>query len=447
MQRQEEQTQYMVVSFSHKNTDITMREKLNITQTQILPFLQEINENESISESILLCTCNRIEIYVSMYDRKVARTHIYDTLAKYTSLDSTLIEQNAIVRLNEYAIYHIFGVASSLDSLVVGETQITGQLKNAYKLAFDSGLCGRDMTRLMHFAFKCAASVRQKTDISAHSISVASTAVHMAEHKLKQMGQNLDSTHALVIGSGEMGRLACKHLLNAGAKITLLSRTKHNAHSLAKELDSQNVNIESFEKLPQILNDFTLLFSATSAEECIIKANMVKPSQVKRMWFDLALPRDIESMSVADLEIFCVDDLQEIINEHKNVRDESAKEAHKILESYTRDFFTWLQTLSVEPVIKHIRYLAKQSSLKELDRAIKKGFLPEKYRQNVEKILHGAFNSFLHNPTMRLRQASESHQGDPIIEAMKSMFDIGDEVVMLSNYKCEKDTTIVKEDI
>ena len=130
-----------------------------------------------------------------------------------------------------------------------------------------------------------------------------------------------------------------------------------------------------------------------------------------------------------------------------NLRDESAKEAHKILESYTRDFFTWLQTLSVEPVIKHIRYLAKQSSLKELDRAIKKGFLPEKYRQNVEKILHGAFNSFLHNPTMRLRQASESHQGDPIIEAMKSMFDIGDEVVMLSNYKCEKDTTIVKEDI
>ena len=87
MQRQEEQTQYMVVSFSHKNTDITMREKLNITQTQILPFLQEINENESISESILLCTCNRIEIYVSMYDRKVARTHIYDTLAKYTSLE------------------------------------------------------------------------------------------------------------------------------------------------------------------------------------------------------------------------------------------------------------------------------------------------------------------------------------------------------------------------
>ena len=133
MQRQEEQkTQYMVISFSHKNTDIAMREKLNITQAKILPFLQEINESESISESILLCTCNRIEIYVSMYDRKIARSHIYATLAKYTGLDSILIEENAIVRLNEYAIYHIFGVASSLDSLVVGETQITGQLKNAF---------------------------------------------------------------------------------------------------------------------------------------------------------------------------------------------------------------------------------------------------------------------------------------------------------------------------
>lgn len=446
MQRQEEQkTQYMVISFSHKNTDIAMREKLNITQAQTLPFLQEINTSESISESILLCTCNRIEIYVSMYDRKVARKQIYTTLAKYTGLDSKLIEESAIVRLNEYAIYHIFGVASSLDSLVVGETQITGQLKSAYKFAFDNGLCGKDMTRLMHFAFKCAASVRQQTDISAHSISVASTAVRMAEYKLNKRGQNLSFIHALVVGSGEMGRLVCKHLLNAGAKITLLSRTKQNACNLAKELDSKNVNIESFENLPQILNDFTLLFSATSAVECIIKANMVKPSQINRMWFDLALPRDIESMSVAGLEIFCVDDLQEIIKEHKNVRDESAKEAHKILESYTRDFFIWLQTLSVEPVIKHIRHLAKESSLKELDRAIKKGFLPSEYRQNVEKILHGAFNSFLHNPTMRLRQASESHQGDPIIEAMKSMFDIGDEIVMLNSYKCEKDTTIAKE--
>ncbi|WP_343353590.1 glutamyl-tRNA reductase [Helicobacter mastomyrinus] len=434
------QMQYMVVSFSHKNVDIATREQLSIKEAQIIPFLQEINACESIRESILLCTCNRIELYVSMHDRKAAREHIYACFAHFSTMALEKIKEMAIVRLNEYAIYHIFGVASSLDSLVIGETQITGQLKSAYKLAFDNGLCAKDMTRLMHFAFKCAASVRKQTDISAHSVSVASTAVCMAAQKLAQNAQSLESLPVLVVGSGEMGRLACKHLLNMKANITLISRTQSHAQELALEFGGQ-IHIESYERLAELVNQFPLLFSATSAPEYVITKDMLRPSQTQRWWFDLALPRDIESINDERVQIFCVDDLQEVVQEHKSAREESAKSAHKIVEQFTSNFFAWLQTLSVEPVIKHIRYLAKESALKELDRAIKKGFLPQECRQSVEKILHGAFNTFLHQPTMRLRAASESHQGDPIIEAMKSMFDINDEIVMLNGYKCEKDTT------
>ena len=435
------QMQYMVVSFSPKKVDIAMRERLSIEENQIVPFLQKINMCEAIRESILLCTCNRVELYVSMHDKKIAREHIYQCFAKESGVPLEQVREIALLRLNEYAIYHIFGVASSLDSLVVGETQITGQLKSAYKLAFDNALCAKDMTRLMHFAFKCAASVRQQTDISAHSVSVASTAVHMAAQKLAKEGRGLESLPVLVIGSGEMGRLVCKHLLNIKAHITLISRTQNNAKALSAELGEDKICVQAYEKLPQLVGDFPLLFSATSAQGYIITKDMISPSTKKQWFFDLALPRDIESLPYENVQVFCVDDLQEVVQEHKKAREESAKSAHKIVEDFTAHFFSWLQTLSVEPVIKHIRFLAKQSSLKELDRAIKKGFLPPEYRNNVEKILHGAFNTFLHQPTIRLRQASESHHGDPVIEAMKSMFDIDDEIVMLNSYKCEKDTT------
>lgn len=238
-----------------------------------------------------------------------------------------------------------------------------------------------------------------------------------------------------------MGRLVCKHLLNMKAHITLISRTQKNAQSLSAELNTSQICVESYEKLPQLLGQFSLIFSATSAQGYVITKDMITPSQNMQWFFDIALPRDIESISYENVHIFCVDDLQEVVQEHREAREESAKNAHKIVEEFTSHFFTWLQTLSVEPVIKHIRYLAKESSIKELDRAVKKGFLPVEYRDNVEKILHGAFNNFLHQPTMRLRQASETHHGDPIIEAMKSMFDISDEIVMLNGYKCEKDTT------
>ncbi|TLD90661.1 glutamyl-tRNA reductase [Helicobacter sp. MIT 03-1614] len=433
------EVQYMVVSFSHKNVDIATREKLSFSQEEIVPFLQEINVCDSIRESILLCTCNRVELYVSMIDKKRAREHIYECFCTHKNIALEDIKNIALMRLNQYAIYHIFSVASSLDSLVIGETQITGQLKLAYKLAFENALCAKDMTRLMHFAFKCAASVRKETDISAHSVSVASTAVRMAEQKLALCDKTLENLPVLVIGSGEMGRLACKHLQNANAQITLVSRTKENARKLALELDS-SINIESWEHLEQLLGQYEVLFSATSAPNCIIQSKMVQVSQKQRWWFDLALPRDIEIIQMENLHIFCVDDLEEIVQEHKNAREDSAKKAQKILERYSVEFFKWLQTLGIDPIIKHIRYLAKQSALKELDRAVKKGFLPASYQQNVEKILHGAFNTFLHQPTIRLKQASENPQGDPIIEAMKNVFDISDDVVMLNGYKCEKDT-------
>ena len=341
------QTQFMVVSFSHKNTTIDLREKLNFDKDQIVPFLQKICASEAIREAILLSTCNRVEIYASILDRRIARKHIYQCLSEEKHIPIQEIQNLCDIRLNQYAIYHIFCVASSLDSLVVGETQITGQLKVAYKLSFDHALCSKDMTRLMHFAFKCAANVRMHTDISSTSVSVASAAVNMAAQKLQEKGESLDSKEVLVIGSGEMGRLTLKHLLNYRTKITLLSRHIQHAQALAQELQcgcpGHSIEVKPYNELEKYLMDYRVLFTATSAKHCIITADMIKLSKQERLWFDLAVPRDIESITMPHLSIYGVDDLQEIVEQNKSFRQESAKVGLKIVEKFTADFFRWLK--------------------------------------------------------------------------------------------------------
>lgn len=440
MQEQRE-IQYIVVSFSHKHIDIALREKLAFGDEEKLAFLRALCEHSAIKEAMLLSTCNRVEVYASVLEAKAAREYILENLQKFKHIPTEQLRELADIRLNQYAIYHTFSVASSLDSLVVGETQITGQLKDAYRFAYENLLCGKDLTRLVHYAFKCAAQVRNSVDISSSHTSVAGAAIHMLMLRFKECGESLDSKHIVVLGAGEMGVLALKHLAKHNVRLTLINRNLQNAKealaNLAQEI-GRKIELAPFGDLQALIDRADVLVSATGAPHSVINAEMIHPSVHKRVWFDLAVPRDIEEVQVENLEIYRIDDLQVLIARNKLQREENAKDGYKIVEQCTQEFFKWLQTLSVDPIIKHMRALAKDSSLKELDRAVKKGFLPSEYRQNVEKILHNAFNTFLHKPTMRIKEAGESINSDPIIEAVKSIFDINDEIVMLNPYKCEE---------
>lgn len=440
MQEQRE-IQYIVVSFSHKHIDIALREKLAFGDEEKLTFLRTLCEHSAIKEAMLLSTCNRVEVYASALDTKAAREYILHKLEDCKHIPVEQLRALADIRLNQYAIYHTFSVASSLDSLVVGETQITGQLKDAYRFAYENLLCGKDITRLVHYAFKCAARVRNSVDISSSHTSVAGAAIHMLTLKFSQYGESLDSKHIAVLGAGEMGILALKHLAKHDVQLTLINRNLRNAQNTLENLPEEircKVKIVPFSKLQEILDHADVLVSATGAPHNVISAEMIRPSAHRRVWFDLAVPRDIEEVKIENLEIYKVDDLEEIITKNKQQREEKAKDGYGIVEQCTQEFFKWLQTLSVDPIIKHMRELAKDSSLKELEKAIKKGFLPSEYRHNVEKILHNAFNTFLHKPTIRIKEAGESINSDPIIEAIKSIFDINDEIVMLNKYKCEE---------
>ena len=433
--------QYIVVSFSHKNTDIVVREKLAFSnEEEKSRALEKVLEVRDVNEAILLSTCNRVEFIVSTSNPSAALDIIFMTLHHHSGLSVEELEGRADVYEDEGAVHHVFAVASSLDSLVVGETQIAGQLKEAFRFAYEKGYCGQKLARVIHFAFKCAAEVRNSTDISKSPVSVAGAAVAQAK---EVMGGNLGGFTGLVVGAGEMSRIVAQHLVANGCNVILFNRTMEKAKAIAEEV-GERIDVEPFHALPEYINRYRLLFSATGAPHTIISDEMVQPAGFERHWFDLAVPRDIDVISDEKVHIYAVDDLQQIVDNNLSMRQEQARKAYEIVGRYTRDFFKWLQSLMIEPLIKEIRLQAKEAALAEVERAVRKGFIPSETRENVERLVHNAFKKFLHQPTVQLKAIADQPRADTIIEAMKYVFQTDADIRMGDRYKCE---FIMKDDI
>ena len=228
---------YMSVSFTHKNTDITVREKLSFSNdVRKKEILRLLASNSAIEECLVLSTCNRVEIFTVVSDFDEAQKFVLLALSRVSGVSYDELAERADIYEDYGAIHHLFAVAASLDSLVVGETQIVGQLKDAYKFAMQNARAGAQIARAIDEALKCAARIRNQTEISKNPISVSSVAVAMAKDRLG----SLQGADAVVVGAGEMSELACKHLLANGANITILNRNLAGAQRLAASLLGEN---------------------------------------------------------------------------------------------------------------------------------------------------------------------------------------------------------------
>jgi glutamyl-tRNA reductase len=413
----------MTLSFTHKNTDIKTREKLSFnSEEKLYNVLKMIINHENINEAVILSTCNRVEVITSVKECKESLMFIFSILSHISGISKEELENRADVYDNAGAIHHLFSVCSSLDSLVVGETQIVGQLKSTFNFSLKNGFCGPKLRRAMQQCFKCAAAVRSSTDISKNPVSVSSVAVAKAKDLLK----SLDGINAVVVGAGEMSELAAKHLLSSNANVIIINRNYENALSLVKKL-GKNSFAQPFSNLREAVNKYPLVFSATGAPHAIITNDMVEARVFERYWFDIAVPRDIETCRFENVHIYAVDDLEEIVTKNLALREEQAKTAYSIVRQMTTDFFKWLQALSVDPIIKEIRNQAKESALNELDKAVKKGYIQSEMRESVEKIIHQSFNAFLHKPTINLKNVLELDESDEIVRSLQYFFDIKDE--------------------
>ncbi len=283
--------------------------------------------------------------------------------------------------------------------MVIGETQIAGQLKDAFRFSHDNGYCGKKLARTMKSAFKCAAKVRNATDISSKPVSMASVAVS----KLKSL-TSLSDKKALVIGVGEMSDITARHLVNAGADVYIMNRTKHKAEALAELCGTK---VMDYEELPNAINEFEILFTATSSPVAIITDEIIHSCDFDRYWFDLALPRDINYNKGERINLYVIDDLKAIIDENLTHREEAAKAAHGIIGRGIVEFFESLESLDIEPIIKEIYIKVSEAACAECDRAMAKGFIPKEYEKEAKKMCEQALKRFLHDMTTSMRTSND----------------------------------------
>ena len=407
---------YLVISFNYKNSDVATRSKLSILKDYY-------DEFKKYGEVIIVTTCNRIEI--------LAFSELLNPLLTKITQITGIDTKDAFIFKGKEAIRHIFKVLSSLDSMVVGETQITGQYKEAFMQAYENGGVKKNLSRLMHYGFKCAKRVRNETEISAKPVSVASISVKKAKEILGDLG----GYSAVVIGAGDTSRIVCKHLEKVGVNIILLNRTFENALKLQEEIKEVNVDIHTLDKLPKFINQYRLLFSATSSNEPIINQDMIENKSFNRYWFDLAIPSDICEISEENIKVFKVDDLKDISSENIKQREQELKKAEKIVDEMVEEYLKFIQTSEINPILKELRQKAENISKDVIQNAIKKKYIKPEDEKQVEKIIHTAFKRFLHDPTITLKQNANEPQIDILLSSIKKLFKIDENLLDIN--KCE----------
>ena len=416
---------YLDISFTYKNTDISVREKLAFDsdekKEQILKLLRS---NKSINECMVLNTCNRVEIIASVSDLESATTHAFRCMSVFSGVFEDELYERADIYEDSGAVHHLFAVASSLDSLVVGETQIVGQLKNAFKFAHDSSACGEQISKIIHYACKCAAKVRNETQISKNPISVSSVAVA----KAKEIFGTLEGKTAIVVGAGEMGELAAKHLISSGANVIIVNRSSERVEQLVDSL-GDNASCDSILKLKEYVNSYDLIFSSTAAPQAIITGEIIEPREFHRYFFDIAVPRDIDLLNTELISVYTVDSLEEIVRKNLALREEQAQKAYSIVGQGTNEFLRILKDDLSVPLIKSIRKQAEICAKNELEKAIKKGYLKHSDYEEAQKLIHQVFKAFLHQPTMKLKELADKEGARELSSGVRYLFDIKEEQI------------------
>jgi glutamyl-tRNA reductase len=389
---------------NHKTAPVALREKVAFGEDRLSGALKSLRQGGGISEVVILSTCNRTEVY---WSGTATGAELTAWLERHhgNSLD---LASSLYVHQEGSAVEHAFSVASGLDSMVLGEPQILGQLKDAYRVAQESGSTGPTLNRLFQAAFAAAKRVRTETRIGANAVSLASATVSLA----RKVFADLSEHSALLIGAGEMNTLTAKHLSAAGLKrLVIANRTLSRAQQLATEISGYAVDLKDLDKA---LEDADIVVSCTAspapiitrrAAEAAIRARRHRPI----FMVDMAVPRDIES-EVAELEdiyLFSIDDLQQLINENLQQRQVAAADAREVIAAEVKRFLADSRAQDAGPAIRALRQQAegiRQQTLEQARRLLLSGKSGD---EALEYLANTLTNRLLHSPTQALRQAAE----------------------------------------
>jgi glutamyl-tRNA reductase len=412
----------ITIGISHRTAPIEIREKVAIAQSDYSDRVQELCAMPGVEEVIILGTCNRTEIYC--LSSETGKEGLLDWIHQVNGISPGELEEHFYSHEGERVAHHLIRVASGLDSLVLGETQILGQLKTAWQQAHDAGSIGKVLDRLFQHTFAAAKAIRSTSGISDHPVSVAYTAVVLA----RQIFGELRSQTVVLVGAGEMIQLCGRHLREQGvANLLIVNRSKAKAEELAAELDASALTLDQLEDaLPRA----DILISSTASPQPVITKNDVKLALKKRrhrpmFLVDIAVPRDIqpEVSSLKDVYLYTIDDLQQVVDENMNHRSKAAVSALSDVDKAVDDFMRWLYGLRAARSLKWMRKQSHEHEKELTDKALRKLQAGQDPAKVVQQLASTLTNRILHEPSKRLREAAEN-QDYEILKAVDQIFRI-----------------------
>jgi glutamyl-tRNA reductase len=404
-------SELFVVGISWRTAPVAVREKLAFRDEEIAGTLRELTATHPVAEALLISTCNRVEVYGVAKAGVDATGPVRRFLAEQRGLDAAAIADVIYDHRGSGAVRHVFRVASALDALVLGEAQILGQLKAAYRVAGGAGTSGPVLGRCLERAFGAAKRVRTETGIARGAANISTVAVDLARHVFSE----LTGKKVLVIGAGKMSRLAARHLFASGVdQISVTNRSPEKAAALAAEIDGI---ARPWDELQALLAQADVVISSTGAREPILTVPLFKKVAKARRWkpivvIDIAVPRDADPR-IAELDgvfAYDIDDLEKVVAANLAERAKAAEQAGRIVEHEAVQFETWLRTQGVVPTIKALRerfaQVAEGELQKTLDGLTRREHTPAQQREAIQRLVQLVVNKLLHAPTTALREST-----------------------------------------
>jgi len=416
----------VIIGLSHKTAPVEIREKLAFAPTAMERPLRQMLELPTITEGLIVSTCNRVELCAVTKEPDAAIAELRRFLAEYHEVSPEEINENLFDYQGEEAIRNLFRVSSSLDSMVLGEPQILGQIKTAYGYAAEFKTAGLILNRFLHKAFSVAKRVRTETAIASNAVSVSFAAVELA----RKIFDRIDNKGVMIIGAGEMCELAARHFVANGiSKVLVTNRTFERAEKLAAEFNGKAVPFDSF---VDHLAEVDIIMTSTGAPNFILGKRQMEEVLKRRknrpmFLIDIAVPRDIDPKvnDISNTYLYDVDDLQGVVQANLKERQKEAGKAEAIVEQEIGQFHLWLGNLEVKPTVIALRRKLDEIRQQELEKTF--GNLKDltgKQRKSIEAMAGAIINKILHKPTAILKNSQNDMSGEDYVDAIRTLFDL-----------------------
>jgi glutamyl-tRNA reductase len=418
----------VLIGLSHKTAPVEMRERLAFAEARLPDALGSLVDQEVVEEGLIVSTCNRVELLATTAngpDRGIH--HLEEFVCGFHQLPPDSLNGHLYRHADAAAIKHLFRVASSLDSMVVGESQILGQVKEAYQHAADAGTVGRVLSQLMNRAINVAKRVRTETGIAQNPVSVSSVAVELA----RKIFNDLSNKTVLLVGAGEMGELAARNLIEAGtSKLLVTNRTAARAAEIARQFGGGAVSFEAFY---DVLPAADIVLCSTGAADYVIRPAEARPALKGRrrgplLFIDISVPRNVDP-AIAHLDncfLFDVDDLESVVKANIRERQKEAAVAEAIIETEVENFLKQMRAFDIGPAVVEVKQLLGQMAANEFKRNRKRlgALTPEQEAAIQEVLLPALVNKLSHPVIVHLREAARDGDSTRVLEELRKMIRI-----------------------